>query len=475
MLKSIRLFSAVAVGLLFASLSASAALQINEVLNNAPGGGDDGQEFVEIIGTASESVSGVFLLYIDNNGGSIGTVENVVDLSSAGTVGTNGLLLVRDAAAVLSPAPDAATTVLVNDFAPDLDNDSGTFLLVTAFTGSVSDDLDTNDDGTLETTPWTTLLDAVGYIDPDSEPSIAIGLGGAAVDGGGVFTPDFIARDSNNHGTLYGGDVNGSSPGPYTIDAVEVTNAAFAGLDLTPGSINESLVTNKALVFNEVLNNAPGGGDDGQEFVELKGNVGESVDDVWILVLDNNGGGIGAVENAIDLSASLTTGTNGLLLVRDSATVLSPAPAAATTLQITDFNPDIDNDSITLLLVTGFTGTVSDDLDTDDDGTLDTTPWTDVLDAIFIDDGDSEPAIAVSLGGVSTGPQTFTPDVIHLDPTGSTLVIGDVDGTNPGPYTFAVTETIPVGYEGVALSPGSPNNTGALAPGLSTFRVPFLK
>ena len=254
-----------------------------------------------------------------------------------------------------------------------------------------------------------------------------------------------------------------------------MTNAAFANLDLTPGSINESLVSNKALVINEVLINAPGGGDDGQEFVELRGNPGESVDSVWILVLDNNGGGIGTVENAIDLTASLTVGSNGLLLVRDAVATLSPAPASATTLQVSDFAPDIDNDSISLLIVTEFTGLVDDDLDTDDDGTLETTPWTDVLDAIFVDDGDSEPAIAVGLGGVTTGPQSFTPDVIHLDPLGSTLVIGDVDGADPGPYTFAVTETLPVSFEGVALSPGSPNNSGALAPGFSTFRVPVLK
>jgi hypothetical protein len=138
---------------------------------------------------------------------------------------------------------------------------------------------------------------------------------------------------------------------------------------------------------------------------------------------------------------------------------------------VTDLNPDINNNSITLLLVTEFSGSVGNDLDTNDDGTLDSTPWTSVLDAITVDDGDSEPAIALGLGGVTTGPQAFTPDVVHLDPAGAVLVIGDVLGSNPGPYTFD-TQVLPAEYETVALSPGNSNNGEALPPGLSTFPLP---
>ncbi len=86
-----------------------AALQINELLMNAPGGGDNGFEFVEIKGSASESVANVWFLEIDSNGGTNGAILNAVNLTSAGTVGTNGFLLIRDAATALVPAPDAAT------------------------------------------------------------------------------------------------------------------------------------------------------------------------------------------------------------------------------------------------------------------------------------------------------------------------------------------------------------------------------
>ena len=46
-----------------------------------------------------------------------------------------------------------------------------------------------------------------------------------------------------------------------------------------------------------------------------------------------------------------------------------------------------ENGAVSLLLVEGFTGAAGDDLDTDDDGTLDTTPWSRLIDAIAVSDG----------------------------------------------------------------------------------------
>ncbi|MCB8985658.1 MAG: lamin tail domain-containing protein, partial [Ardenticatenaceae bacterium] len=52
-------------------------------------------------------------------------------------------------------------------------------------------------------------------------------------------------------------------------------------------------------------------------------------------------------------------------------------------------NNQIENGTVTLLLVDVFTGTVGTDLDTDDDGVFDLTPWSRIIDAIAIDDGGS--------------------------------------------------------------------------------------
>ncbi len=70
---------------------------------------------------------------------------------------------------------------------------------------------------------------------------------------------------------------------------------------------------------------------------------------------------------------------------------------------------DVENDSITFALVRGFTGLPDLDLDTDNDGTLDVLPWTEVLDAVgfnesgFADGGDGtliNNSYGVQLGGI---------------------------------------------------------------------------
>ncbi|MCC6793715.1 MAG: hypothetical protein IT366_01250 [Candidatus Hydrogenedentes bacterium] len=221
-----------------------AALQINELLTNAPGGGDNGFEFVEIKGSASESVANVWFLEIDSNGTTNGQVLNAVNLTSAGTVGTNGLLLIRDAATALSPSPDAATTILINNFNPDLENNTSTFALVTNFTGAVNQDFDTNNDGTFDLTlPWTAVLDAITIQDSGGgDFPHGDDLGGVVLPifASPSFTPDYIVRDPNNPSTWIAGDVVGTSPGPYTLAASEINDVSFGGIEASPGNENNA-------------------------------------------------------------------------------------------------------------------------------------------------------------------------------------------------------------------------------------------
>lgn len=138
---------------------------------------------------------------------------------------------------------------------------------------------------------------------------------------------------------------------------------------------------------------------------------------------------------------------------------------------MSDFAPDLANDSITFLLVTGYSGSILQDLDTNDDATLETTPWTAILDALMISDPDGEPSIADPLGGRSTLPQTFTPDAVMETQVGNTLIVGDVTGTNPGPYAYDATEIDPTEFAGEELTPGLPNPFGGA--GLPATKVPF--
>src|SRR5437762_3102236 len=46
-------------------------------------------------------------------------------------------------------------------------DDNLTMMLVENFTGAVGQDLDTNNDGVFDITPWTVIDDSVGWLDPD--------------------------------------------------------------------------------------------------------------------------------------------------------------------------------------------------------------------------------------------------------------------------------------------------------------------
>jgi len=451
-----------ALGAFSLSPSAYAKLLFTEMMINPPGT-DNGFEYMEITGGPSESLNNVWLVVIGNEGPNIGVVTYAVDLTPAGAVGTNGMLLIRDTAGVLTPAPNPATTILINNFTPDLDNDHHGYLLVTGFTSSVTTDLDANDDGVLELLPWTSIIDAISIVKDTPEPDIVSGLGGILLDGLTLFTADVVIRNPNNPAQVIGGDVLGTNPGPYAFDSTRVSNSdpAVLAFATSPGRLNDLGVFGRALKLNEFLLNAPGA-DNGQEFIEVRGNAEESTDGVTILAVDNNGAAIGTILNAVSIAPSVRIGTNGLLLVRDSATVLTPAPAAQTVVQITDFAPDLDDNSITFILVTGFSGSVGNDLDANDDGVTDSAPWTNVLDALYLADTDGEPSLAASIGGTGSTAQSFTPAAAIMPQFGP-VIVGAVQGTNPGPYNLDFSLVSPGLFAGEILSPGLPNTTGLAA------------
>ena len=93
-------------------------------------------------------------------------------------------------------------------------------------------------------------------------------------------------------------------------------------------------------------------------------------------------------------------------------------------LFLADLDPnDIENSSITLLLVKGFTGSDGDDLDTDNDGVLDVTPWESIADSVAVSDGDGfayagAPQLYPNYDGLSTfapGGASRIPDGVDTD------------------------------------------------------------
>lgn len=165
--------------------------------------------------------------------------------------------------------------------------------------------------------------------------------------------------------------------------------AFFACVGLVLGASAQRIIISEAMV------NPPGSPDAGREFIEIQScRPNQSLQGVWLIGIDGeNLFNPGNIHWAIDLS-NYSTGSNGLLLVRDSASVLLDPPAPETTVVVIPdaFTPaGMGNDSYTVALVRGFTGQVGDDIDTNDDGVVDNPLWTEVLDAFGWLDGSDDP------------------------------------------------------------------------------------
>lgn len=220
---------------------------INEVLFNPPGTDGD-REYIEIKGDANANLSGITLLYIDGDAGSIGKIQQAIDLSdianSSVILGDNGLALIGKTGRTqsFSPAPDPATTLTATNL--NLQNGSATFLLITNYQNPTNDtDLDDDDNGVLDIILWDTVLDAVSILDGGADDMVfAATLGGTDLPDNSAGKAEAIFRDGNSDWlatTLEGGTDD------YQFDLENVWDSSNQLLDLntfsptllTPGGV----------------------------------------------------------------------------------------------------------------------------------------------------------------------------------------------------------------------------------------------
>ena len=115
---------------------------INEFVANHTG--SDSEAFIEVFGDASTDYSALTVLEIEGDG-----------FSNEGTID-----------AVLQVGTTNASGYWIDD--EDMENGTITILLVENFSGSLGSDLDTNDDGSFDSTPWTRIVDDVAVSDGGS-------------------------------------------------------------------------------------------------------------------------------------------------------------------------------------------------------------------------------------------------------------------------------------------------------------------
>ncbi|MCW8984526.1 MAG: lamin tail domain-containing protein, partial [Thermoanaerobaculales bacterium] len=155
-------------------------------------------------------------------------------------------------------------------------------------------------------------------------------------------------------------------PAGWEIGAFDPT-----GGNDTPGSANPC---GAASTISEVRIDQPG--TDNDEYFELADVPGTSLDGLTYLVIGDGTGGSGTIEAVVDLTG-LSIPPSGYFVAAEGTFILGAADLT------TSLNFE-NSDNVTHLLVSGFSGANGDDLDTDDDGILDTTPWTGLLDCVAL-------------------------------------------------------------------------------------------
>jgi predicted extracellular nuclease len=119
------------------------------------------------------------------------------------------------------------------------------------------------------------------------------------------------------------------------------------------------------ILINEFVANHTG--TDTYEYIELFGTPATSFSSLTLIELEGDSSGAGTIDGVFPVG---TTDENGYWLAGP-------------------WSNELENGSITMLLVENFTGSIGDDLDTDNDGVLDMTPWTDIIDSLAVSDGGS--------------------------------------------------------------------------------------
>ena len=349
----------------------SVDVSINEIRIDQPG--SDNDEFFELVGAPGTDLTNVYYISIGDGSAGSGVVESITDLTGS-VIPASGYFVAAESSFSLGTADLVADLGFEN-------SDNVTHMLVVGFTGALQDDLDTNDDGMLDVFPFSDVIDAVSLVETEYTGDryyATVQFGGAAVGPDGSFVPAHSFRCSA-----------GWQIGDFGTGSTE-----------TPGAANSPFCPGPRI--NEIRIDQPGSDDD--EYFELLTEPGASLDGLSYIVIGDGSAGSGVVESITDLTGS-ATGGSGFCVCAESTFTLGPADLTATL----GFE---NGDNVTHLLVRDFTGVLQEDLDTDDDGVLDITPWSEVLDAVSLVEeiGGGDQYYGASLGFADLGPNgSFVP------------------------------------------------------------------
>ena len=277
-----------------------------------------------------------------------------------------------------------------------------------------------NGDDAIVLRTGTTVIDSIGQVGADPGTEWGTGL---------TSTADNTLR---RLASVCAGDTNAADPFDPSVEWTGFATDTFDGLGSHTATCGAGESTEP--VINEF--SASTAGTD-VEYVEIHGAAEADLSDYTVLEIEGDAGAsAGTVDEVISLG---TTGGDGLYL--------ADLPANA-----------LENGTLTLLLVKDFTGAMGNDLDTDNDGVLDTTPWAEIVDSVAVNDGGAgdltrgAPVLGVAYDGLPFAPggASRVPDGTDTD-SAADWVRNDFDLA--GIEGFAGTPMIGEAFN----TPGAPN------------------
>jgi hypothetical protein len=256
-----------------AASGASAQPFINSIFINPPGT-DSPKEIVALRGPASGTIpANTYLVFVEGDISTAGDVQNIFNLSGL-SYGSNGILYLRQGSSPYA-AVDANSNVITGagtgwtgvagfqaDSGTDIENVSVTALVInTATAPTLTDDIDSNDDGTADGTVYAgwTVLDSVAVLDGGATDAgygqicfrmAGTGNAGIAttvVDLVSGFDVEFFGRRGTSTGFAasdwFAADVTENAGPTMTVNTGEGFPAGIVGLDIltTFGGSNASL------------------------------------------------------------------------------------------------------------------------------------------------------------------------------------------------------------------------------------------
>ena len=514
--------------------------RINEIRIDQSG--SDNDEYFELWGPSGYPLNDFTYIVIGDGSGGSGVVESISNLSGF-SMPASGIFLVGEGSMTIG-VPDAIMSLGFEN------SDNVTHMLVANFTGSLQQDLDTDDDGIFDVTPWTFIIDSVSLVETPTSgdqyySSNTVGPDGTNVPGHAVFcddtgwqiggwdtstdtaggenncsgpitdcnsngvddsvdiangmsddcdlngvpdecdpecgtngipdacepdcdtdgTPDDCEVDSDNNGIPDDCEIQDCNDNNVD-DAVDISSGTSDDCDGNGipdecenlADCNANSVADACDISNGTSTDANGNGvpdeckgaapavtinevrvdqasSDNDEYVELLAAPGTVLDGLTYIVIGDGTGGAGSVECAFDITG--TVGAAGIFLIaEDTFTLNGVTPDQV--VDTSDYTSSLafeNGDNVTHMLVYAFGGAFGDDVDADDDGTMDNTPWLELVDGVALiattDTTDGDYNVVYSPNQV--GPNgDFMP--AHIYNCGGSWLIGDFGlGVNDTP------------------------------------------